>query len=91
MALTVKEKVHLRGQAMRLKPVLKVGRNGFSEGVKVQLERLLTQHKLIKVRLEEADRHARVALAEQITSALKAEFIGMTGRMAVFYKDGEME
>jgi len=86
MSLTVKEKVALRGQAMRLKPALKVGRAGFSASVRAQLDALLTTHALVKVRLEIDDRTARSALAEEIAEVTDCELIGATGKMAVFFR-----
>lgn len=91
MSLTVKEKVALRGQAMRLKPALKVGRAGFSESVRAQLDALLTTHKLVKVRLELDDRKARAVLADEIATATGAALIGATGKMAVFYRIPELD
>lgn len=87
MAMEVKEKVRLRGEAMKLKAILKIGRTGFSDGVKEELKTLLARHKLVKIRLEEPDRKVRAELAEAITLALQADFIGMTGRTVVLYKE----
>lgn len=86
MPITVKEKVRLRGEAMKLKPVLKIGRGGFSDGVREQLDALLTRHRLVKARLELDDRKARAALAEEIAASLEVELIGATGKAAVFYR-----
>jgi RNA-binding protein len=91
MSLTVKEKVALRGEAMRLKAVLKVGREGFTEGVRKQLDALLTQQKLVKIKLELDDRKARAALSEEIANATNAELIGATGKTTVLYRDSESE
>ncbi|MFP4541481.1 MAG: YhbY family RNA-binding protein [Opitutales bacterium] len=88
MPLSTKEKVRLRGEAMRLKPALKVGREGFTEGVRKQLDALLAQHPLLKIRLEIDDRAQRAAVVEAIAPAVGAEFIGATGKTAVFFREG---
>ena len=84
--ISTKEKVRLRGEAMRLKPVLKVGRGGFSEGVQEQFDALLTQQRLVKIRLELDDRRERAALAGAIAAATGSELIGATGKTAVFFR-----
>jgi RNA-binding protein len=86
MSLSTKEKVRLRGEAMRLKSALKVGRQGFSAGVRDQLDALLVQHGLVKVRLEESDREARATLAAEIGTESVGELIGVTGKAAVYYR-----
>jgi RNA-binding protein len=84
--LTVKEKVSLRGDAMRLKPALKIGRAGFTSGARAQLDALLGQHGLVKVRLDLDDRSARAILATEIAAATVCELVGATGKTAVFFR-----
>ena len=86
MPLSVKETVRLRGEAMRLKPMLKIGKNGLSESVLKELRRLLEHHKLVKLRLELGDRLERKAFAEQLAADAQSEFIGLTGRSLVLFK-----
>jgi|TARA_B110000438_G_scaffold302250_1_gene359388 RNA-binding protein len=91
MSLTVKETVRLRGEAMRLKPILKIGKNGLSETVVLELTKLLKQHKLIKVRIEQNDRKERQAFAQTVAKELGAEFIGLTGKALVLYSETPTE
>lgn len=89
MPLSVKEIVQLRGQAMRLKPMLKMGKHGLTDAVRKELKRLLAQHKLIKIRLEQTDRKERLSFGQALATDLGADFIGLTGRALVLFAEDE--
>lgn len=74
---------------MRLKPMLKIGKNGLTNTVVREISKLLKKHKLIKVRLEQDDRKERQAFAQTVAKELNAEFIGLTGRALVLYIEDE--
>jgi RNA-binding protein len=64
-----------------LKPVLTVAGKGLSDGVLGELERALTDHELIKVKLAVGDREARAAVAQALceaSGALQVQAIGNT-------------
>ena len=56
MALTQQNIRQLRGLAHKLKPVIILGKAGFSESVLSELELALTHHELVKIKLNEADK-----------------------------------
>lgn len=81
MALTGKQRRHLRALAHKLSPVVQVGKDGLDEGVVAAVDRALADHELIKVKLGEAaglDRHdAAIDLAAKTGSEI-AQVLGNT-------------
>lgn len=89
MPISVKEKVRLRGEAMHLKEVLRIGKAGASPGVLAQLDACLLKTPLIKIRIEESDRPRRHAIVAELAERTGAELIGETGRTAVLWRQRE--
>jgi RNA-binding protein len=56
MPYTTKFKQQLKAKAHKLKPIVIVGNNGFTESVKKEIERGLIDHELIKIRINAADK-----------------------------------
>lgn len=65
--------------------MVQVGDSGLSAGVLAELDRALTDHELIKVKLV-GDRDARRATAEGITEALHAHVVQQIGGMLVLLR-----
>lgn len=80
--LNERQKKHLRGLGHALHPLVHVGQHGLTDAVVTELERALTDHELVKVRVRAADRAERdaafTALADRTGSALVAR-IGHVG------------
>lgn len=84
--LSGKQLRHLRGLAHSLNPVVQVGKHGWTDAVADQLERALTDHELIKVRLGAecpTELGEFTAFASEALSAHVAQVIGKT---AVLYR-----
>ena len=86
MALTEKQKRHLRGLGHALKPVVIVGAAGLTDGVRAEIEQAIDHHELIKVRLNADDRGARQAMIEAICDASRAVLIHRIGHVGLFYR-----
>ena len=63
-----------------------VGDGGVSEGVINEAERALTDHELIKVRINVDDREERAALGEALLAACAAEAVQRIGKVLVIYR-----
>jgi RNA-binding protein len=77
---------HLRALAHDLKPVVRVGKNGYGPGLEQELDQALLAHELIKVKLE---REASIDVAElctQVESALGGSKVGVVGRTLILYR-----
>ena len=84
--LTPRERAHLKGRAHALEPIVQVGQGGLSEGVAAELERALTAHELIKVRINGTDRQARQATAEAICTRTGAAAVHQVGKIVVLWR-----
>ena len=76
----------LRAIAHKLKPVVTIAGKGLSEGVIAELDRALTDHELIKVKLAVGSREARAAIADQITALTKAELVQSIGSVILLLR-----
>ena len=71
----------LRAIGHKLKPVVTVAGNGVSEGVVSEIDRALSQHELIKIKLAVSDRAARAAASEAICQQTGAEVVQSIGNV----------
>ena len=79
------QRKQLRSIGHRLNPVVMVADKGLSEGVMAELERALTDHELIKVRLR-APKEQRTQWQEELTQATKAELVQSIGQISLLYR-----
>jgi RNA-binding protein len=86
ISLTPRERAQLKARAHALEPVVQVGQAGLSESVAAELERALTAHELIKVRIGGADREGRAALADAICARTGAAQVQSVGKVLVLFR-----
>lgn len=83
--LTSKQRRWLRGEAHPLTPLVQVGGKGVTDAVAEELDRALTIHELVKVRLA-GDRDERQAGAAKLATRTHAHLVGLVGRVATLYR-----
>jgi RNA-binding protein len=76
----------LRAIGHRLKPVVAIAGKGLTEGVINELDRALTDHELIKVKLAVGSREARAEMARQISAQTGAEIVQSIGNVIVLLR-----
>ena len=86
VSLTPRERSHLKGRAHALEPIVQVGQAGLSDAVAAELDRALTSHGLIKVRINGADRGERHAIAEAICTRTDAVAVQQVGKILVLWR-----
>ena len=86
LTLTSRERARLKSRAHALEPIVQVGQGGLSEAVVTELERALTAHELIKVRINGTDRQARQATAEAICTRTGAAAVHRVGKIIVLWR-----
>jgi putative YhbY family RNA-binding protein len=86
ITLTPRERAHLKARAHALEPVVKVGHGGLTDAVLGELDRALTAHELIKVRIAAADREAREALCRTICERTAAAAVQRVGKILVLWR-----
>ncbi len=84
--LTGKQTRHLRALAHSLKPIVQVGKNGWTDAVRDQIDQALLDHELIKVRVGGESPTELKEFAAQATTALAAQLAQTIGNIAVLYR-----
>lgn len=84
--LSTPERKRLKGLGHHLKPVVIIGSQGLSAGVMAELERALTDHELIKVRMAAGDREERAQMTAECLALSGAQLVAQTGRMMLLYR-----
>ena len=86
MPSSSQQKKQFRAIGHKLKPIVTVADKGLTENVRLELDRALTDHELIKVKLAAGDRVAREAIRDELISLLKAECIQQIGHILLIYR-----
>jgi RNA-binding protein len=84
--LTARERSFLKARAHPLEPIVTVGHDGLTEAVLNEVDRALTAHELIKVRVNAGDRTARHAMFEEIGARTGAEAVQQVGKVLVLWR-----
>ena len=79
----------LRAIGHKLKPVVTVGGNGLNEAVVAELERALTQHELIKVKLAVGGREAKAEVSKELCETTGAELVQSIGNIILVLRRAE--
>jgi RNA-binding protein len=86
MALSEKQKKHLRRLAHPMSPVVMLGNAGLTEGVVNELDRALNDHELVKVAARVGDRDARNKALATLAQRTLSEVVQRVGNVGVFYR-----
>ncbi|MGJ7458139.1 ribosome assembly RNA-binding protein YhbY [Halomonas sp. MA07-2] len=86
MSLSQAQKKAFRSIGHHLNPVVTVSENGISEGVLAELDRALSDHELIKIKLALPERDDRAAMLQKLVAASGAELVQTIGKMALLYR-----
>lgn len=86
MPMTTKQRQQLKGKAHSLKPIVFIGNNGLTDNVKMEIDRGLEDHELIKIRIQESDRVVRKKLFQEICDTVLAYPIQLVGAVGVIYR-----
>lgn len=84
--LTPAERKALKARAHALDPVVLIGDAGLTAAVMVEIDRGLTAHELIKVRVFGDHRLARLEMRDRIVEELGAEPVQTIGKLLVFFR-----
>ena len=84
--LTPRERARLKARAHALEPVVHAGLSGLTDTLVGEVDRALTAHELIKVKIAGADREARAALADDLCARTDAALVQQVGKVFVFWR-----
>ncbi len=76
----------LRAIGHKLKPLVTVAGNGLSENVVAELERALSDHELIKVKLAVGGKDARSDISREICEATGAQLVQSIGNIILLLR-----
>lgn len=76
----------LKGIGHQLKPIVMIGGNGLTQSIIDEIDRALTDHELIKIKLPAGSKEERQAFASEITTNTKSQLIHTVGRMALILR-----
>ena len=86
MPLTAERKKQLRTLGHNLKPVVTIASKGLTDNVCAEIERALTDHELIKIKIVLEDRDLRKTLADEIAQQFSAEIAQTIGKIILLYR-----
>ena len=86
LTLTPRERAHLKARAHALEPVVQVGHAGSTDGVVAEVDRALTAHELIKVRINVPDRHQREAIGDQLATRTESAIVFRVGKIVALWR-----
>lgn len=86
ITLTSAQTRFLRGQAHDLKALLQVGAKGLTPAFLAELDAVLEQHELVKVKVGAEDRESRDAAIAAILDSSGAALVQRIGHVAVLYR-----
>ncbi len=79
---------NLRAQAhrLKLKPVVIVGQHGLRDNVHQEIDKALTHHELLKIRIPGQEREDKRAMIDEICNKHQAELIQSIGNVIVIFR-----
>ncbi len=86
IVLTSAQNRFLRGHAHYLSALLQVGGKGVTPAFLAELDNVLEQHELVKVKVGAEDRESRDALIADIVKQVGAALVQRIGHVAVLYR-----
>ncbi|MGE0041177.1 MAG: ribosome assembly RNA-binding protein YhbY [Vicinamibacterales bacterium] len=86
ITLTPRERKALKARAHALEPVVQTGRAGLTDNLVATVDRALAAHELIKVKIGEDDREARVALGDELSEQTGSAVVHRVGKIAILWR-----
>ena len=86
IALTPRERAHLKARAHALEPIVHVGQAGLTDAFVAEVDRSLAAHELIKVRVGVADREERDQLGAALSARTDAALVQRVGKVLVLWR-----
>jgi RNA-binding protein len=84
--LTSRDRARLKAQAHALEPVVQIGAAGVTDAVVKEVDRALTAHELLKVRIGTDDRAERVALGDDLCARTDAAAVHRVGKVLILFR-----
>jgi RNA-binding protein len=89
MSLDSRDKKRLRSIGHKLKPVVTIAGKGFTDAVRLEINRALEDHELIKVSIKAEERKQRSAISDEVCASCDAELVQSIGNIVLLYRAAE--
>ena len=86
VSLTPRQRARLKARAHALEPLVMVGHAGLTDAVVAEVDRALTAHELIKVKVAVTDRDEREALGGELCARTDAAPVQRVGKVLVLWR-----
>lgn len=86
LELSAAQRRELKKHAHHLKIVVSTGAAGLTDAVFAEMDRALTDHELVKVKLASGEREERRSMVDSICQRLEAACIQTIGHTATLYR-----
>ena len=86
MHLSNTEKKRFRTIGHKLNPVVSIAQKGLTENIRKEIQRALTNHELIKIKLITSKRENKKTITELICEEFGAECIHSIGHIILLYR-----
>jgi putative YhbY family RNA-binding protein len=84
--LSTRERSHLKARAHALEPVVHIGGAGVTDRLIAEVDRALTAHELIKVKVASDDREERVAIGDEVCARTDATPVHRVGKVLILWR-----
>ncbi len=86
MALSERQKKHLRRLGHDLHPIVLIGQRGLNPGVVEELRLALDHHEIVKLRARAGSREERDGMLAELARLTGSELVFRIGNVGMFYK-----
>ncbi len=87
--MTSKQRAYLRSLAMKIDPILNIGKGGYSPEIVDELDRILEKRELVKVQLLQNCLEDIKEMANVLSDRTHSEVVQVIGRRIIFYRESK--
>ncbi len=87
--MTSKQRAYLRSLAMKIDPILNIGKGGYSPEIVDELDRILEKRELVKVQLLQNCLEDIKEMASVLSDRTHSEVVQVIGRKIIFYRESK--
>lgn len=87
--MTSKQRAYLKSMAMKIDPILNIGKGGYSPEIVDELDRILEKRELIKVQLLQNCLEDIKEMSTILSDRTHSEVVQIIGRKIVFYRESK--
>jgi len=86
LTLDNRQRKIFKAKAHHLKPVVRIGQHGLTQGIIEETDTCLERHELIKVHVHEGKREERQAMIDELARLTNSELVHRIGKVFILYR-----